>query len=472
MNHTPYQNLEQNTTGGKNNCVNVKSFVQNIKQKFDNSQKVFTKIQPNEEQILIKRPSFRNYLKTVLKTDDHQVRKNTTDKGIKNITDKSKLEKKIDDSLKTKFKENLGKSIALNLKNNFKHFRNKGSYSSKATGTLHTNAFSNLQKNDTLKSKLKTPKSSVPEMKRKGSILPNNNDVCDAYESSKKINRKIEQMQESQITKTHDENLAESLKGRYKTEASMSDNHTSFRGVNFVDFSTDKCNKNFKESVEDSVFNRDFSENKTFDTKSIESISLRNLSNLNPHNNRIISTNEKPCASDKSLVQKMVSPNSHDPKTQRISFSNYYNTTASSKNLAPLTNSQKNDTITNRLSKPKVSNTKNGVAHAFAINSYKGRENSQMKTEDRVTIFFDLVKMGNDKNCPFSYFGLYQGINGSGCASYLRDNLHKMIINSKYFPKNVYKAVKEACVKVDYEFIMQAISKPDVDKSGSTSVIF
>lgn len=135
------------------------------------------------------------------------------------------------------------------------------------------------------------------------------------------------------------------------------------------------------------------------------------------------------------------------------------------------------------LSKPKTSSQRNGVAHAFAVNSYKGRTTTFLKDEDRVTIFFDMVKVQtkdklnpdniNTKNSPFSFFGLYQGFNGNGCASYLRDNLHKFILNSKYFPNNIHKSIKEACIKADYEFIRQALTKtPEADMSGSSAVIF
>ena len=51
----------------------------------------------------------------------------------------------------------------------------------------------------------------------------------------------------------------------------------------------------------------------------------------------------------------------------------------------------------------------------------------------------------DDKDCPIwptcSFFGVYDGHGGSGCSDFLRDNLHKFIINDPCFPLNPNKAL-------------------------------
>ena len=131
------------------------------------------------------------------------------------------------------------------------------------------------------------------------------------------------------------------------------------------------------------------------------------------------------------------------------------------------------------ISKSKISTQKNGAAYAFAVNTHKGNGNSN--NEDRVAIFFDMVKLDNSNsdnnlniqtNLPFSFFGLYQGFNGSDCSNFMKDNQHKYIIKSSLFPKNINKAVREACIKADYEFLNKAWKKQPVDESGCTGIIF
>ena len=39
------------------------------------------------------------------------------------------------------------------------------------------------------------------------------------------------------------------------------------------------------------------------------------------------------------------------------------------------------------------------------------------------------------ENWPkLSYFSIYDGHGGKNCADYLKNNLHKLIINNQYFP--------------------------------------
>lgn len=148
---------------------------------------------------------------------------------------------------------------------------------------------------------------------------------------------------------------------------------------------------------------------------------------------------------------------------------------------------QKHKNPTSKIAKSKTSSQQNGAAYAYAVNTYKGDQSEE--NQDRAAIFFNMVDMSGNTNInssqknlynpnskkeltPFSFFGLYQGFGGNGCANYMKDNLHKFIIESKLFPKNITKAIREACIKADYEFINKAIYKMPIDASGCTAVIF
>ena len=60
--------------------------------------------------------------------------------------------------------------------------------------------------------------------------------------------------------------------------------------------------------------------------------------------------------------------------------------------------------------------------------------------EDRISIMLDLKpspKRGIILDKPVMYFAIFDGHAGSGCAEYLRDNLHKLISQSSAFPHDI-----------------------------------
>jgi protein phosphatase 2C family protein 2/3 len=67
--------------------------------------------------------------------------------------------------------------------------------------------------------------------------------------------------------------------------------------------------------------------------------------------------------------------------------------------------------------------------------------------EDYIAVVPDLRKPanlgGNYQSKKVSYFGLFDGHGGAGCASYLRDNLHIMISQQECFPMNPENALKQ-----------------------------
>ncbi len=90
-----------------------------------------------------------------------------------------------------------------------------------------------------------------------------------------------------------------------------------------------------------------------------------------------------------------------------------------------------------QIEKAKVSLKEAGVVEAYAANTNQGLVRGY--NEDRVSIILNILKPESRKseNWPkCSFFGLYDGHGGSGCADYLRDNLHQFVIKQSCFPWN------------------------------------
>jgi len=51
------------------------------------------------------------------------------------------------------------------------------------------------------------------------------------------------------------------------------------------------------------------------------------------------------------------------------------------------------------------------------------------------------------------YFAIFDGHGGTGCANFLRDNLHTYIVDSEYFPKDPKKALYAGIIKAENEFL-------------------
>eukprot|EP00013_Stygamoeba_regulata_P015025 CAMPEP_0177678958 /NCGR_PEP_ID=MMETSP0447-20121125/29315_1 /TAXON_ID=0 /ORGANISM="Stygamoeba regulata, Strain BSH-02190019" /LENGTH=581 /DNA_ID=CAMNT_0019188053 /DNA_START=71 /DNA_END=1817 /DNA_ORIENTATION=- len=68
-----------------------------------------------------------------------------------------------------------------------------------------------------------------------------------------------------------------------------------------------------------------------------------------------------------------------------------------------------------------------------------------------------------------SYFAVYDGHGGGETSAFLRDRLHAALIESKHFPAEMEKALKETFKRVDGEF--QAIAETTHNYSGSTAVV-
>lgn len=73
----------------------------------------------------------------------------------------------------------------------------------------------------------------------------------------------------------------------------------------------------------------------------------------------------------------------------------------------------------------KFASKKNGVVISYAANTHQGMVRNY--NEDRVSIILNIIKPKN-KVCDYwprcSFFAVYDGHGGPGCADFLRDQLH------------------------------------------------
>lgn len=122
--------------------------------------------------------------------------------------------------------------------------------------------------------------------------------------------------------------------------------------------------------------------------------------------------------------------------------------------------------------KVKISQKGFGIVKAYGAITNEGKRNYN---EDRVSIIYKISKTNSfveTLSNPWpkcSFFGLYDGHGGSGCADYLRDNLHKFIISDSHFPLNPQKAIVNGFVKAEKDFIEK--SESSYDPSGSCAIV-
>ena len=124
----------------------------------------------------------------------------------------------------------------------------------------------------------------------------------------------------------------------------------------------------------------------------------------------------------------------------------------------------------------KYSSKSMGIIHAYGANTHPGLVRNY--NEDRVSIIINMNKPQNYKSSLWpkvSFFGIYDGHGGYTCAEYLRDNLHKFIVQDKNFPDNIPQAIKNGFELAEKDFITNhALSKHNdnvLDRSGSCGVV-
>jgi protein phosphatase 2C family protein 2/3 len=183
-------------------------------------------------------------------------------------------------------------------------------------------------------------------------------------------------------------------------------------------------------------------------------------------NNRIYSTNKSnntPTINNytnrSQTINYPLTENVQKGRYQRISIANNTNT-----NNRNYTNANLNNV--------RISHRPYGIIQAYATITSSGK---RTYNEDRVSIIYNIPKPSgyseNKKNVPWpncSFFGLYDGHGGSKACDFLRDNLHKFIINDKYFPSNPQKAIANGFIYAEKLFFKKYTG---IDSSGSCAIV-
>lgn len=70
-----------------------------------------------------------------------------------------------------------------------------------------------------------------------------------------------------------------------------------------------------------------------------------------------------------------------------------------------------------------------------------------------------------------SFFGLFDGHGGEACANYLRDNLHKYITNSYFFPDDPKQAILAGFKECENQYIHSCQLEKELETSGSCAIV-
>ena len=104
----------------------------------------------------------------------------------------------------------------------------------------------------------------------------------------------------------------------------------------------------------------------------------------------------------------------------------------------------------------KISSKSFGLINSYAANTNQGIDRNY--NDDRVKIMINMNRPNNYKNKSqwplISYFAIFDGHNGEHCAEFLRKNLLEYIYTNPNFPLNVEKAISEAFIKADQDYLL------------------
>ena len=196
-----------------------------------------------------------------------------------------------------------------------------------------------------------------------------------------------------------------------------------------------------------------------------------NTSSINSNNNNrhtVSMSNYSSSVTNHQRINFSLTDNAQRMKYQRISIK-VNNTNIN--NISSPTNRNINNYYAN-LNKVRISHKPYGIIQAYATMTSSGKRNYN---EDRVSIIYNIPKpqgySDNKNKTPWpncSFFGLYDGHGGNAACDFLRDNLHKYIINDKYFPSNPQKAIANGFIYAEKIFFKNYTG---LDSSGSCAIV-
>lgn len=330
----------------------------------------------------------------------------------------------------------------------------------KTDGFLSSRLLESNSQNNILKSQNKFSKTNDEEEKnnekkserdKKSTKTPNNNQN---YHSSFKNNSLVYSSENNPNQKINKENFKEQDDNNNKKPISSSvSNRTTNTKFNSTSLSLNQTKFENKIGINTkSIYGSKISNNTSNVFTSVSNISnLTTGDKMFEKTDKIKNNNDKKKQPDSIDIMSLINSN-HTPLNLNVLSLNYSNYESS-----------------------KHSFKKCNFISAYAANTHQGCVRNY--NEDRVSIILNITKPNSYKGNVWpkcSFFAVYDGHGGSGCADYLRDNLHQFIIKDSNFPNNPKEAILKGCATAEEEFTKKYAlnsSETDIlDRSGSCAV--
>ena len=124
--------------------------------------------------------------------------------------------------------------------------------------------------------------------------------------------------------------------------------------------------------------------------------------------------------------------------------------------------------------KANISNKQFGSLKSFSYNTFHGLFKDY--NEDKIIVVNQIKKPASSKIKTWpkmSYFGIFDGHGGEGCAEFLKDNFLNYLLENKNFPFDIKLALNETFEKIEEEFFKQKCGPilEQSDRSGSCALV-
>jgi hypothetical protein len=122
----------------------------------------------------------------------------------------------------------------------------------------------------------------------------------------------------------------------------------------------------------------------------------------------------------------------------------------------------------------RVSNKQLGSLKSFSYNTFHGLYKDY--NEDKIIVVNQIKKPASSKMKAWpkiSYFGIFDGHGGEGCAEYLKENFLNYLIENKNFPFDIKLSLIETFEKVEEAFFKEkcGTSLELSDRSGTCALV-
>ena len=124
--------------------------------------------------------------------------------------------------------------------------------------------------------------------------------------------------------------------------------------------------------------------------------------------------------------------------------------------------------------KAKFSTKQIGALKSYSYNTFHGL--FKEVNEDKIIVVNQIKKPASSKMKTWpkiSYFGIFDGHGGEGCANFLKDNFLNFLIENKNFPFDIKVSMTETFEKIEDAFFKQKCTDKleECDRSGSCALI-